>query len=127
MINWSEYPHFLKEEFDCKHCGANDMKPQFVQILEDLRTDFGKPIAISSGYRCAYHNKAVSGSGENGPHTTGRAADILINGSNALTMLSLALDAGVRRVGVSQKGLMRDRFIHIDTSLTHPSPAIWSY
>ena len=65
--------------------------------------------------------------GDSGPHTTGKAADILVSGGDALVLLSMILDAGIKRIGVMQKGLIKDRFIHLDISQDHPSPAAWSY
>lgn len=48
-------------------------------VLEPLRTWWGKPIAISSGYRSAALNAAVGGV-RNSQHTKGQAADIDIGG-----------------------------------------------
>lgn len=44
-------------------------------ILQPLRDAWGKPITISSGYRCEELNKAVGGS-KTSAHMTGYAADI---------------------------------------------------
>lgn len=45
------------------------------RILDPLRTVYGKPIHINSGYRCAALNKAVGGTSSS-QHLTGQAADI---------------------------------------------------
>ena len=45
------------------------------QVLEPLRLAFGKPIIVTSGYRCEALNKAVGGT-YNSFHLQGRAADI---------------------------------------------------
>ena len=45
------------------------------EVLEPLRQHVGKPIRISSGYRCPALNKAVGGVA-NSQHLTGEAADI---------------------------------------------------
>jgi hypothetical protein len=39
-MNWNDYPNFSKEEFDCKHSGKNEMKPDFMDMLQDLRTKY---------------------------------------------------------------------------------------
>ena len=45
------------------------------QMLEKIRTIYGKPIIIGSGYRCPRLNKAVGGV-PNSQHQFGQAADI---------------------------------------------------
>lgn len=44
-------------------------------VLDPLRTWYGKPLTVSSGYRCPALNKAVGGSATS-QHMTGQAADI---------------------------------------------------
>ena len=44
-------------------------------ILDPLREAYGKPIIVTSGYRCERLNKLVNGS-KTSQHRTGQAADI---------------------------------------------------
>lgn len=44
-------------------------------VLDPLRQAWGKPLTITSGYRCTALNKAVGGS-KTSQHITGQAADI---------------------------------------------------
>lgn len=44
-------------------------------VLDPLRELYGKPIIVTSGYRCPKLNKAVGGA-TNSQHTKGEAADI---------------------------------------------------
>lgn len=44
-------------------------------VLQPIRDRYGKPIHVSSGYRCPKLNKAVGGVA-NSKHQTGEAADI---------------------------------------------------
>lgn len=44
-------------------------------VLDPLRTWYGKPLTVSSGYRCPALNKAVKGS-TTSQHMSGQAADI---------------------------------------------------
>lgn len=44
-------------------------------VLDPLRTAYGKPIRVNSGYRCPKLNKAVGGSATS-QHVLGQAADI---------------------------------------------------
>lgn len=48
------------------------------QVLEPARNVVGKPLVITSGYRCKQLNRAVGGVA-NSYHIQGRAADILVN------------------------------------------------
>ena len=123
--------HFKQYELECHcGCGQNKMGEKFLSLLEDLRTYYGKPINISSAYRCPEHNNNVSNSGFWGPHTTGQAVDIVICGFNAMHLLKGILAIGFSGVGISQRGSHEKRFIHIDTLMDEvnpPRPWIWSY
>lgn len=44
-------------------------------VLDPLREKYGKPIVVTSGYRCPKLNKAVGGASRS-QHTKGEAADI---------------------------------------------------
>jgi len=48
-------------------------------ILQPVRDHFGKPVKISSGFRCSALNQATGGS-SNSDHCKGQAADIEIDG-----------------------------------------------
>jgi zinc D-Ala-D-Ala carboxypeptidase len=121
-MNWADYPNFVEAEFRCSHCGKVAMRPDFMARLQALRAAFGKPMKVTSGYRCPAHpieaKKAAPGA-----HATGSAADIAVQGSDAHALLKLAFAAGFTGIGVQQKG--GGRFIHLDTRET--SPALWSY
>tara|TARA_R110001583_G_scaffold25218_6_gene91455 strand:+ start:4157 stop:4540 length:384 start_codon:yes stop_codon:yes gene_type:complete len=127
-MNWQNYPNFSEAEFRCKHTGKLAMDEGFMGRLQALRTDYGKPLPISSGYRHETHPIEAAKEGGPGPHTTGRACDIKIMGGNALTLIALAVKHGFTGVGVRQKG--SKRFLHID-DLPHefkrPRPWVWSY
>lgn len=45
------------------------------KVLDPLRKKFGRPIIVTSGYRCEKLNKAVGGA-KNSQHKVGQAADI---------------------------------------------------
>ena len=122
--DWSVYPHFSRGEFACRcGCGQAAMQTDFMGRLQTIRMIWGKPMIITSGYRCANHpserNKAQPGTGT---HSQGIAADIGISGADAISLLRLALDANFTGIGVNQKGA--GRFLHLDT---REHPAIWSY
>jgi uncharacterized protein YcbK (DUF882 family) len=121
--------YFELAEFECRcGCGRVDMDPAFLDKVDALRASYGKPLIVSSGYRCPSYNAKVSETGPTGPHTTGRATDFTIDRGDAYHLLSLALAAGFSGIGVSQKGAAR--FLHLDTcpdAPGQPRPTIWSY
>jgi len=127
--------HFTRSELACPCCGRLGMdkhkNKEFLTRLEELRYIFGRPMRISSGYRCPAHNSAVSHTGSSGPHTTGLAVDVLVAGTDAYDLVLLALQAGWTGIGVSQRGPWNKRFVHLDllplSAEDHPRPRLWSY
>lgn len=128
--NWDDYPNFSRSECACKHCGRAEMSDDFMWRLQDLRQSYGKPMRITSAYRCPDHPAEAhrKEAGRLGPHTTGRAVDIAVQGSEAYALLRLAIRMGFTGVGIQQKG--DKRFIHLDDLEDKdgfPRPWIWSY
>jgi len=125
---WNKYPNFSKEEFDCKHTGKNGMRHEFMVKLQELRTRYGKPMVVSSGFRDYEHPIEARKPKRNGAHPTGQAVDIAVDRGNAYQLLKLALELGFTGIGIQQKG--GGRFIHLDTiedNALQPRPTIWSY
>ncbi|WP_085442553.1 D-Ala-D-Ala carboxypeptidase family metallohydrolase [Magnetofaba australis] len=123
--------HFTNAELTC-HCGCGRMEMDvgFMAMLEDLRIAFGKPLPVTSGYRCPEHNAAISVTGLNGPHASGAAVDVLVSGQDAYDLIALAKAAGMTGVGIKQHGSHHTRFIHLDAlprATNQPRPTIWSY
>ncbi len=123
-MDWSAYKHFRRDEFSCRcGCGKSDMQPLFMGRLQALRMIWGKPMIITSGYRCANHpSERIKAQPGTGTHSQGIAADIGISGPDAVSLLRLALDANFTGIGIQQKG--NGRFIHLDI---REHPTIWSY
>lgn len=74
--------HFRLAEFTCNHCGqiTNDPPDLLLQYLEDMRAHFGgKPVTITSAYRCKTHNDNV-GSSDGSRHRVWDAVDIQVSG-----------------------------------------------
>lgn len=61
QVNTWNFPHFKKEEFNCKcGCKANNINYKVVQILEEIRSHFGgKPVIVTSGTRCQKYNDSL--------------------------------------------------------------------
>jgi zinc D-Ala-D-Ala carboxypeptidase len=123
-MNWSDYPNFTKAEFDCKHTGRNEMRPEFMQRLQALRAEYGKSMTITSGYRHPTHPvEARKGGLSRGEHTRGLCCDIACTSSaDRFTLVSLALKHGFHRIGIAKT------FIHLGMGGDGlPSNVIWEY
>lgn len=72
--------HFKVREFACTD-GTDTIfiHPQLVEVLQKIRSHFGKAVIIHSGYRTEAKNKAVGGAAYS-QHKYGLAADISISG-----------------------------------------------
>lgn len=70
--------YFKVREFAC-HDGSDTVliDDALVQLLGYIRTYFGKPVTINSGYRTVDYNKKVGGV-SNSQHVQGKAADIVV-------------------------------------------------
>ena len=123
--------HFEAYEFHCRHCGVQHMDEGFLDILEAMRVKYGKPIIISSGYRCSEYNVIVSKTNSPyGPHTTGKAADLLVSGKDAMQLICMMGEFGITGFGMNQKGPHHLRFLHFDIlpqASNQPRPHPWSY
>ena len=104
--------HFNEDEFRCRCCRglpAGGMSPELIRRLEELRSRVGRPLVITSGYRCSAHNKAVGGSPKS-QHMLGTAADV-IAGSIGVDALAEAAES----VGFGGMGRYhRQGFVHVD-------------
>ena len=121
--------NFSNKELACSCCGKNEFNKETLVALQRLRDSIGKPISLSSAYRCPTHNDKVSSTGKEGPHTTGKAIDILCNGKFAHELLGFAMIRSNtwKGIGISQKGKHKSRFIHLDTIDSDNRPWVWSY
>ena len=105
--------NFTVKEFECKcgKCKTTLIDSKLVTYLQLIRNHFGKPVVISSGYRCSAHNKAVGGAAKSN-HMLGKAADIIIAGVDPKEVAKYAESIGVLGIGVYKT------FTHIDTRAT---------
>ena len=113
--------NFKIKEFRCR-CGCE--MPEEVKsniellvgnVLDPLRERYGKPIYVTSGYRCADHNEAVGGVA-NSQHLRGEAADITA-GSEAgnLILAGILIEQGKFDQMILEKGgrLGDTNWIHV--------------
>ena len=123
-MDWRLYPNFSASEFNCSHCGKNEMTPEFLSKLQALRMVYGAPMRITSGYRCSEHPIEAKKM-KPGAHASGCACDVAVDGQQAHKLLKLAFELGFTGIGVNQK--TSGRFIHLDTLTEAPRPNVWSY
>lgn len=113
--------HFNEAEFRCKPCGKVHVDPRLITLLERTRSIWGRPIIISSGFRCPAHNAAVGGR-PNSAHLTGEAADIVCAFSaDRFDLLRTFIALGASRIGIGKN------FLHVDVSATLPQRVVWLY
>lgn len=128
VIEWDNIRNFSAKEFACSHCGEEGVRKELVQLLQIMRDIYGKPIYITSGYRCPEH-PIEAAKNKPGAHAMGIAADIAVDREDAYVLLKIAFNLNFRGIGVSQKG--EGRFLHVDMRGEFedglPSPALWSY
>ena len=79
------------------------------EILEPLRLEVGRPVTISSGYRCPLLNTIIGGS-RMSAHTMGRAADIKVEGMTPLEVCRRIRDM---RLPYDQLILEFDAWTHV--------------
>ena len=123
MSNWK---YFTEDELKCRHTGECKMDEDFMKVLDEIREECGFAFVITSGYRSPKHPIEAKKS-RPGAHASGKAVDILVHMEQAYKVVEVALRFGIKRIGVSQKGDVGARFIHLDMDDTRPSPRIWSY
>lgn len=70
-------PHFSLHEFECRCCGRVMLSVRLVHLMEELRRQWGRPIAVTSGYRCEARNRQIGGA-PGSLHLRGQAADIAV-------------------------------------------------
>lgn len=123
MIDWSTVKYFRKSEFECScGCGRADMDPELIAKLDSLRERYGRPMNVTSGFRCRSHPKEASKL-KPGSHAQGKAADIATTtGAAKYELKRLAYDMGFVGIGDG------DTFTHLDIGHDHAArPANWRY
>jgi uncharacterized protein YcbK (DUF882 family) len=120
---WTEYPSFSRSEFNCKHTGRNEMRHEFMVVLQAIRTEYGRPMVPTSGYRHPTHPVESRKLRSDGEHTRGMCCDIAVASSRErFDLVQLALKHGITRIGIAST------FIHLGLGGPGlPSNVIWEY
>lgn len=111
--------NFRVSEFLCKGAGCcthGQIDDKLVEILQKIRTHFGKPVHITSAYRCSKWNKAVGGV-SNSYHCYGQAADIKVEDTAPAEVAKYAESIGVKGIGLYETDV-DGHFVHVDTRTT---------
>lgn len=128
-MTWRHFSYETDPMLACSCCGEQGMDDAFMRVMDRVRDKLAQPIMVTSGYRCPAHNAEVSSTGEDGPHTTGRAIDIQLNGPAVWQLVAEARAFGLHGIGLKQSGDWANRFVHLDnlTVPDHPRPRVWTY
>ena len=120
--------YFNYTEFDSPDelGSGQNMSPKILEMLDQAREKYDKPIKITSGYRTQAYNEYLKARGykasKNSSHLKGLAVDIHCNNSkDRFELVDILLDVGFNRIGIA------NTFIHADIDEDKPSHLIWTY
>lgn len=106
--------NFRVKEFACSD-GSDPIfiDTELVNVLQKIRTYFGKSVTITSAYRTPTHNKKVGGETYS-QHQYGKAADIKVQGVSPSKVAQYAEKLLTNRGGIGRYST----FTHIDVRQT---------
>lgn len=108
--------NFQRGEFACRcGCGFDTVDAGTLEIVQAVRTHFGRPVRINSGCRCPAHNRSVGGAASS-QHVLARAADIAVEGVSPDAVHDWIADTYPE----ASLGLYRT-FTHVDTRTEGPA------
>jgi|TARA_R100000700_G_C3065369_1_gene78146 zinc D-Ala-D-Ala carboxypeptidase len=120
--------YFNYTEFDSPDelGSGQNMSPKILEMLDQAREKYDKPIKITSGYRTQAYNEDLKARGykasKNSSHLKGLAVDIHCNNSkDRFELVDILLDVGFNRIGIA------NTFIHADIDEDKPTHLIWTY
>lgn len=110
--------NFNSYEFRCGlgrtcPCSTILIDDKLVEYLQKIRDHFGKPVTITSAYRCPSYNSTVS-KATSSYHTKGMAADIQVKGVTPRDVAKYAESIGILGIGLYETD-KDGHFVHIDT------------
>lgn len=110
--------HFKQSEFSCQcnypECIQQKVSKELLRRLENFRGAAGKPLTVTSGFRCQKHqedlakNKVNTVVASKSQHELGTAADV----ANSSLMVSELMDLA-KKVGFESIGYAFN-FLHVD-------------
>lgn len=106
--------NFKVREFACKD-GSDPIliSPALVEVLQKIRTHFGRAVTVTSGYRTPAHNKKEGGATYS-QHLYGMAADVKVSGiaPGKVAAFAETLLSNIGGIGIYST------FVHIDVRKT---------
>lgn len=130
IYDYNDWPNFSKKELQCQQTGKeNPNVCEFIvlmDLVQALRSWYGKPMTVTSGYRSEEHNieaAKILKTGKGGMHTIA-AIDLQVPPEDVHKVLKKAFELGFTGIGVNCKGNHAQRFIHLDL---REVPWVWSY
>ena len=81
-----------------------------VELLENIRVHFGRPVTITSGYRTVSYNASLKNSSKKSQHCNGLAADIKVEGHTPKEVYDYACSLLGDHGGVG----IYNTFVHVD-------------
>ena len=124
--------YFTTEEFVCPcECGFGSQEKHIdgnlIESLNMVRMLYGKPMAVTSGARCADYNAQIGGLSNSAhlPHPLTaqcRAVDIsVMSGFDRFDLVQFGLNVGITRFGLGEN------FLHMDVAWDLPNPVMFNY
>jgi len=111
--------NFSAEELQCTCCGSEGVQQWALDKLQAVRDMVGRPLTITSSYRCSNHPVEARKS-KAGTHNQGIAFDIYVSsGAERHELITTGLLVGANGIGVDKN------FIHLDFRDT--TPVVWTY
>jgi uncharacterized protein YcbK (DUF882 family) len=124
ITTWTS-KHFRAKEFECRCgcCARQVLDDKLISMLDEVRDLVGRPVRITSGFRCAKHQDDLRKQGletavGKSSHENGQAADLSCPDMAALEKACLQVFAQYS-VGVAKA------FIHVD--VRQGGPRRWRY
>lgn len=120
--------NFSTQEFDCQchneDCVEQKMSKDCINRLQEIRTEIGCPLNVTSAFRCAKHQEEIRNSGEStvvakkkSTHEDGEAADVTPRSKTIDELLTVS-EKHFTSIGLAST------FIHLDT---RPGYRRWNY
>lgn len=110
--------YFSARELRCKcGCESHGVTQELVDKLDQLRELWGKPLVLTSAYRCSKHPEEAR-KAKPGRHNQGIAADVAVSGYDQIRLIVLAHQLGFKGFGIANS------FVHLDL---RPTGAKWGY
>lgn len=104
--------NFQMREFRCKD-GSDEilLDSGLVELLQQVRSHFGKAVSVTSAYRTPSHNRSVNGA-TSSYHIKGQAADFTVTGVPDREVAKYLQGIGAKGIGLYN---YTGGFVHVDT------------